>query len=129
VLPPQRRVKTQRHRQRLHQCDRSELQHGRAADGGVVRVPGSGTAGARARGGDARRVPVFEQLGYREEQKAAGFVFVMWKGVQQHHAEADKLYFAGNVHDIEAGNLLLVECKAAEKEPDADRGQASSYAF
>jgi hypothetical protein len=51
------------------------------------------------------------------------------EGVQQHHAEADKLYFAGNVHDIETGNRLLVESKAAEKEPDADRGQASSYGF
>jgi hypothetical protein len=29
------------------------------------------------------------------EQEAAGFGFVMWEGVRQHHAEADLLYFAG----------------------------------
>lgn len=36
----------------------------------------------------------------------------MWEGVRQHHAEADLLYFAGHVHDIETGDpLVLVECK------------------
>jgi hypothetical protein len=39
--------------------------------------------------------PLFERLGYREEQEAVGFGFVMWEGVRQHHAEADLLYFAG----------------------------------
>ena len=42
--------------------------------------------------------PLFEQLGYREEQEAAGFGFVMWEGVRQHHAEADLLYFAADIH-------------------------------
>ena len=74
--------------------------------------------------------PLFEQLGYREEQEAAGFGFVMWEGVRQHHAEADLLYFAGDVHDVGKGNpLVLVECKAVGKGPDAGLGQARSYAY
>jgi hypothetical protein len=74
--------------------------------------------------------PLFAQLGYREEQEAAGFGFVMWEGVRKHRAEADLLYFAGDVHDIETGDpLVLVECKAAGKGPDAGLGQARSYAF
>jgi hypothetical protein len=74
--------------------------------------------------------PLFEQLGYAQEQEAAGFGFVMWEGVRQHHAEADLLYFAGDLHDIEKGDpLVLVECKAAGKGPDAGLGQARSYAF
>ena len=48
--------------------------------------------------------PLFERLGYAEEQEAVGFGFVMWEGVRQHHAEADLLYFAGDVHDIEKGD-------------------------
>lgn len=72
----------------------------------------------------------FEQLGYHEEQEAAGFGFVMWEGVRQHHAEADLLYFARDMHDIEKGDpLVLVECKAVGKGPDAGLGQARSYAY
>jgi Type I restriction enzyme R protein N terminus (HSDR_N) len=74
--------------------------------------------------------PLFQQLGCAEEQEAAGFGFVMWEGVRQHHAEADLLYFAGDVHDTEKGDpLVLVECKAVGKGPDAGLGQARSYAF
>jgi hypothetical protein len=74
--------------------------------------------------------PLFEQLGYTQAQEAAGFGFVMWEGVRQHHAEADLLYFAGDVHDTEKGQpLVLVECKATGKGPDAGLGQARSYAF
>ena len=74
--------------------------------------------------------PLFEQLGYSEEQEAAGFGFVMWEGVRQHHAEADLLYFARDTHDIDKGDpLVLVECKAVGKGPDAGLGQARSYAF
>ena len=74
--------------------------------------------------------PLFEQLGYQQEQEAAGFGFVMFEGVRQHHAEADLLYFAGGEHDIEKGDpLVLVECKAPGKGPDAGLGQARSYAF
>jgi type I restriction and modification enzyme subunit R-like protein len=74
--------------------------------------------------------PLFEQLGYREEQEAAGFGFVMWEGVRQHNVEADLLYFASDVHDVAAGDpLVLVECKAVGKGPDAGLGQARSYAY
>jgi hypothetical protein len=74
--------------------------------------------------------PLFEQLGYREDQEAAGFGFVMWEEVRQHHAEADLLYFAADLHDIETGDpLVLVDCKAAGKGPDAGLGQARSYAY
>jgi Type I restriction enzyme R protein N terminus (HSDR_N) len=74
--------------------------------------------------------PLFEQFGYQQQQEAAGFGFVMWEGVRQHHAEADLLYFAGDVHDVEKGDpLVLVECKAVGKGPDAGLGQARSYAY
>jgi hypothetical protein len=74
--------------------------------------------------------PLFEQLGYGVEQEAAGFGFTMWEGVRQHHAEADLLYFAGEVHAIETGDpLVLGECKAVGKGPDAGLGQARSYAY
>jgi hypothetical protein len=64
--------------------------------------------------------PLFEQLGYAEEQEAAGFGFVMWEGVRQHLAEADLLYFAGDVHDIDKGDpQVLVECK--------DGGERAQY--
>lgn len=74
--------------------------------------------------------PLFEELGYSEEQEASGFGFVMWEGVRQHRAEADLLYFAGPDHDIDKGEpLVLVECKAPGKGPDAGLGQARSYAY
>jgi hypothetical protein len=74
--------------------------------------------------------PLFEQLGYTEDQEAAGFGFVVWEGARQHHAEAGLLYFAGDVHDTEKGDpLVLVETKAPGKGPDAGLGQARSYAF
>jgi type I site-specific restriction endonuclease len=74
--------------------------------------------------------PLFEQLGYTQEQEAAGYGFTMWEGVRQHHAEADLLYFSDDVHDIDKGDpLVLVECKAVGKGPDAGLGQARSYAF
>jgi len=74
--------------------------------------------------------PLFEQLGYGEEQEAAGFGFVMWEGVRQHHAEADLLYFATDIRNVADGDpLVLVECKAVGKGPDAGLGQARSYAY
>ncbi|MGO9080892.1 MAG: type I restriction enzyme HsdR N-terminal domain-containing protein [Streptosporangiaceae bacterium] len=74
--------------------------------------------------------PLFEKLGYKQEQEAAGFGFVLWEGVRQHNVEADLLYFVGDVHDTEHGEpLVLVECKALGKGPDAGLGQVRSYAF
>jgi hypothetical protein len=50
--------------------------------------------------------------------------------VRQHHAEADLLYFATELHDVVKGDpLVLVECKAVGKGPDAGLGQARSYAY
>jgi Type I restriction enzyme R protein N terminus (HSDR_N) len=74
--------------------------------------------------------PLFEQLGYSEWQEAAGYGFVMWEGVRQHRTKADLLYFAADVHDTAKGDpLVLVECKAVGKGPDAGLGQARSYAL
>ena len=38
--------------------------------------------------------PLFRELGYGEEQEAAGFPFDTWEGVHHRTAEADLLYFA-----------------------------------
>jgi len=74
--------------------------------------------------------PLFRELGYREEQEAAGFGFTMWEGVHHHRAEADLLYFADETHDLEHGQpLVLIECKAAGMKPGTGTGQARSYAF
>jgi hypothetical protein len=74
--------------------------------------------------------PLFQELGYREEQEAAGFGFTMWEGVRHHQAEADLLYFAGDAHDLEHGQpLVLVECKAPGKKPGTGTGQAKAYAY
>jgi hypothetical protein len=74
--------------------------------------------------------PLFRELGYREDQEAAGFGFTMWEGVRHHRAEADLLYFADEIRDLEAGQpLVLVECKAAGMRPGAGTGQARSYSF
>jgi hypothetical protein len=75
-------------------------------------------------------VPLFQELGYTEEQEAIGFGFTMWEGVNHHHAEADLLYFADGTHDLEKGQpLVLIECKARGKKPGTGTGQAKSYAY
>jgi hypothetical protein len=75
-------------------------------------------------------VPLFQELGYKEEQEALGFGFTMWEGVNHHQAEADLIYFADEIHDLEHGQpLVLVECKALGKKPGTGTGQARSYAF
>ena len=78
--------------------------------------------------------PLFrEGLGYSEEHEAAGFGIRLAKGGTPAHVEADLLYFAGDKHDIKAGEpLVLVECKRRikdEKELQAARDQAHSYAL
>ena len=74
---------------------------------------------------------LFRELGYGDEQEAAGFGFDMWVGVQHHTAEADLLYFADARHRMPDGEpLVLVECKSTDKtHPDAGLGQVRSYAF
>ena len=78
--------------------------------------------------------PLFrEGLGYSEEQEAAGFGIRWAHGSTPGHVEADLLYFAGDKHDLKAGEpLVLVECKRLikdEKELLAARDQAHSYAL
>jgi hypothetical protein len=74
--------------------------------------------------------PLFQELGYREEQEAVGFGFTMWEGVNHHRAEADLIYFADDIFDLEEGQpLVLVECKAVGKKPGTGTGQARSYAY
>ena len=75
--------------------------------------------------------PLFRELGYSEEQEAAGFPFDMWEGVHHRIAEADLLYFADDRHRLAGGEpLVLVECKNTDKtRPDAGLGQVRSYSF
>jgi hypothetical protein len=78
--------------------------------------------------------PLFrEGLGYKEEQEAAGFGIRWARGSTPGHVEADLLYFAGDKHDVKAGEpLVLVECKRLikdEKELQAAAAQAHSYAL
>lgn len=75
--------------------------------------------------------PLFQELGYGEEQEAAGFQFDTWEGVQHRVAEADLLYFADGPHRLTGGvPLVLVECKNVDKtRPDAGLGQVKSYSF
>jgi hypothetical protein len=74
--------------------------------------------------------PQFRELGYDEDQEAAGFRFDTWEGVHHRVAEADLLYFADATHRITDGEpLVLVECKAPGKGPAAGVGQVRSYAF
>ena len=78
--------------------------------------------------------PLFrEGLGYSEEQEAAGFGIRWARGSTPGHVEADLLYFAGDKHDLKAGEpLVLVECKRLikdEKELQAAVDQAHSYAL
>jgi hypothetical protein len=78
--------------------------------------------------------PLFrEGFGYSEEQEAAGFGIRWARGSTPGHVEADLLYFAGDKHDVKAGEpLVLVECKRLikdEKELQAAAAQAHSYAL
>jgi hypothetical protein len=62
--------------------------------------------------------PLFrERLGYNEEQEAAGFGIRWARGSTPGHVEADLLYFAGDKHDVKAGEpVVLVECKRLIKD-------------
>lgn len=74
--------------------------------------------------------PLFQALGYTEQQEAAGFGVTVWDGASHHRSEADLVYFATDVHDVDDGEpLVLIECKMPGKGPDAGLGQVRSYAF
>jgi hypothetical protein len=73
--------------------------------------------------------PLFRELGYGEEQEAAGFTFDTWEGVHHHVAEADLLYFADEVHHLTKGEpLVLVETKDPSKDKDPGKGKDRPYA-
>jgi len=74
--------------------------------------------------------PLFRALGYTEEQEAAGFGITLWDGASHHRSEADLVYFATDVKDVDAGEpLVLVECKMPGMGPNAGLGQIRSYAY
>ena len=75
--------------------------------------------------------PLFHELGYDEEQEAAGFQFDMWEGVHHRVAEADLLYFADDRRWLTNSEpLVLVECKNTDKtRPDAGLGQVKAYSY
>jgi hypothetical protein len=69
--------------------------------------------------------PLFQGLGYREDQEAAGFGIRVYQGSRRpQHIEADLLYFADERRDLENGEpLVLVECKRPGRDPVAAAGQ------
>jgi hypothetical protein len=68
--------------------------------------------------------PLFQALGYTEEQEAAGFGITVFDGASHHRSEADLVYFATGVRDVDDGErLVLVECKMPGKGPNAGLGQ------
>lgn len=75
--------------------------------------------------------PLFWELGYREEQEAAGFGIQVYQGSgRPQRVEADLLYFADERHSLDDGEpLVLVECKRLIKDPKAAAGQVRSYAL
>lgn len=74
--------------------------------------------------------PLFRQLGYSEEQEAAGVPVEFWEGVKHRRTEADFVYFASSNHDLTTGNpLVLVECKDATVDVLTGIGQVRSYTF
>jgi hypothetical protein len=74
--------------------------------------------------------PLFCELGYNEDQEAAGFPFDTWEGVHHRVAEADLLYFVDDRHRLTDGEpLVLVECKNTSQGPDAGVGQVRAYSF
>jgi Type I restriction enzyme R protein N terminus (HSDR_N) len=79
--------------------------------------------------------PLFQELGYREEQEAAGFGIRVYQGSRPpQRVEADLLYFADELHDVDDGRpLVIVECKRLIrdliKDLKAAAGQVRSYAL
>jgi len=75
--------------------------------------------------------PLFTQaLGYQPEQEAAGFGIPAYHGGRPQHIEADLIYFADEIHDLEDGHpLVLVECKRPGIPLDRAAGQVRDYAL
>ena len=62
--------------------------------------------------------PLFRELGYGEEQEAAGFGIRVYQGSRPpQRVEADLLYFADELHHVDGGlPLVIVECKRVIKD-------------
>lgn len=75
--------------------------------------------------------PLFRELGYSEDQEAAGFGIQVYQGSgRPQRVEADLLYFADGQHVLDHGQpLVLVECKRLVKDMKAAAGQVRSYAL
>jgi hypothetical protein len=69
-------------------------------------------------------------LRYTPEQEAAGFPVPASHGSRQRHIEADLVYFADEVHDLDKGQpLVLVECKRPGRPLDLASTQVRDYAM
>jgi hypothetical protein len=69
-------------------------------------------------------------LRYAPEQEAAGFPIPASHGSRPRHIEADLIYFADEVHDLEKGQpLVLVECKRPGRPLDLAATQVRDYAM
>jgi hypothetical protein len=67
---------------------------------------------------------------YTPEQEAAGFPVPAGHGSRPRHIEADLIYFADEVHDLEKGQpLVLVECKRPGGPLDSAVTQVRDYAM
>lgn len=75
--------------------------------------------------------PLFRELGYREDQEAAGFGIQVYQGSgRPQRVEADLVYFADERHHLDHGQpLVLVECKRMVTDLKAAAGQVRSYAL
>lgn len=74
--------------------------------------------------------PLFHGLGYHRELEAAGFGIRLYQGGRPQHIEADLIYFADEIHDLDKGQpLVLVECKRPGRPLDTAAGQVRSYAL
>ncbi len=70
-------------------------------------------------------------IAVRSRAAHAGFSIEAVRGSRLGHIEADLLYFAGGLHDVKAGEpMVLVECKRLikdDKELQAAAAQVRSY--
>ena len=75
--------------------------------------------------------PLFTQaLGYKPKHEAAGFGIPAYHGGRPRHIEADLIYFADELHDLDKGEpLVLVECKRPGRPLDPAAGQVRDYAL
>lgn len=75
--------------------------------------------------------PLFTRgLDYGWKHEAAGFGIPAFHGGRPQHIEADLIYFADELHDLDKGRpLVLVECKRPGRPLDPAAGQVRDYAL